>query len=66
MTGYWQMRTILEDYFSKMLKIDHAIVKRAMQADHSSDRRGSVAGRNSETKKKPSPNSSVCYTLWAI
>jgi WD40 repeat protein len=35
--GFWEMRQILKDYFSKLLKVDHEIIKRTMAADHSHD-----------------------------
>ena len=32
--GYWEMRAILEDYFGKMLKIDHDVVRSTMGVEH--------------------------------
>ena len=31
------MRAILEDYFAKMLKIDHDVIRRAMHASHANE-----------------------------
>ena len=31
------MRAILEDYFAKMLKIDHDVIRQAMHASHTNE-----------------------------